>query len=90
MLTKLARFTKKIVTLAQKAVVGNAEPAIRRGEGSYANWVIVSIHGLKTYLDLPYRRLLDVLYEMPRIDRIIGLKPTELPDFQLSVCACRG
>ncbi|GCF14463.1 IS5/IS1182 family transposase [Haloarcula mannanilytica] len=41
----------------------------------------MSIHGLKTYLDLPYRQLLDVLYEMPRIDRILGLDPVELPDF---------
>jgi hypothetical protein len=65
--TKIARFTKKVTTLAQKAVVGNAKPALQRGDGSYADWVIVSIHGLKTYLDLPYRQLLDVLYEMPRI-----------------------
>lgn len=50
--------------LAQKAVVGNAKPALQRGDGGYADWVIVSIHGFKTYLDLPYRRLLDVLYEM--------------------------
>jgi len=84
--SKRARFTKKVVTLAQKAVVGNAKPAIQRGEDGYADWVIVSIHGLKTYLDLPYRRLLDVLYEMPRIDRIIGLEPTELPDFT-TVCS---
>ena len=86
MLTKLARFTRKDVTLAQKAVVGNAKSALRRGDGGYADWVIVSIHGLKTYLDLPYRRLLDVLYEMPRIDRILGLDPVELPDFT-TVCA---
>jgi len=83
--TKLARFTKKVVTLAQKAVVGNAKPALQRGDGGYADWVIVSIHGLETYLDLPYRRLLDVLYEMPRIDRILDLKPRELPDFT-TVC----
>jgi len=48
--------------------------------------VIVSIHGLKTYLDLPYRRLLDVLYEMPRIGQILGLEPGELLDFT-TVCA---
>jgi len=42
--------------------------------------VIVSIHGLKTYLDLPYRRLQDVLYDMPRIDRILDLEPFKLPD----------
>lgn len=86
MSSKLARFTKKVVRLAQKAVVGNAKPAIQRSEDGYADWVIVSIHGLKTYLNFPYRRLLDVLYEMPRIDRILGLEPPYLPDFT-TVCA---
>jgi hypothetical protein len=84
--SKLARFTKKVVTLAQKAVVGNAKPAVQRGDGGYTDWVIVSIHGLKTYFDLPYRRLLDVLYEMPRISQILGLETTQLPDFT-TVCA---
>jgi len=83
--TKIARFTKKVVTLAQKAVVGNAKPALQPGDGGYADWVIVSVHGLKTYLDLPYRRLLDVLFEMPRIGRILGIEPFELPDFT-TVC----
>ena len=84
--TKLARFTRKVVTLAQKVVVGNAKPALQRGDGGYADWVIVSIHGLKTYLDLPYRRLLDVLHEMPRIAQILDLEPSQLPDFT-TVCA---
>ena len=84
--SKLARFTKTVVTLAQKAVVGTANPALQRGNGGYADWVIVSIHGLKTYLDLPYRRLLDVLHEMPGIARILGLEVAQLPDFT-TVCA---
>jgi IS5 family transposase len=84
--SKLARFTNRVVSLAQKAVVGAAKPAVQRGNGGYADWVIVSIHGLKTYLDLPYRRLLDVLHEMPRIARILGLEVTQLPDFT-TVCA---
>lgn len=84
--TKLARFTKQVVTLAQKAIVGNAKPAVQRGNGGYADWVTVSIHGLKTYLDLPYRRLLDVFHEMPRIGRIPGLESAQLPDFT-TVCA---
>lgn len=86
MSSKLARFTRKVTTLAQKAVVGNAKPALRRGDGGYADWVIVSIHGLKTYLDLPYRRLLDVLHEMPRIAEILDLEVSQLPDFT-TVCA---
>ncbi|WP_252700984.1 IS5 family transposase [Natronosalvus vescus] len=84
--SKLARFTSRVVSLAQKAVVGTPKPAVQKGNGGYADWVIVSIHGLKTYLNLPYRRLLDVLYEMPRITRTLGLEPVELPDFT-TVCA---
>jgi len=84
--TKLARFTKQVVTLAQKAVVGTPKPAVQKGFGGYSDWVIVSIHGLKTYLDLPYRRLLDVLHEMPRIARILGLEVAQLLDFT-TVCA---
>jgi len=60
--SKLTRFTEQVVSLAQKAVVGNPKPALQRGDGGYTDWVIVSIHGLKTSHDLPYRRLLDVLY----------------------------
>jgi IS5 family transposase len=85
-LTNLARFTKRVVSLAKKAVVGNPRPAYEPGDSGYADWVIVAIHGLREYLDHPYRRLLDVLYEMPRIDRILGLQPDELPDFS-TVCA---
>jgi len=84
--TKLARFTNRVVSLVQKAVVGVPKPALQRGNGGYADWVIVSIHGLKTYLDLPYRRLLDVLHEMPRITRILDLEVPQLPDFT-TVCA---
>jgi len=65
--TKLARFTNKVVTLAQKAVVGTPKPAVQRGDGGYGDWVIISIHALKMYLDHPHRRLLNVLNEMPRI-----------------------
>ena len=84
--SKLARFTKTVVTLAQKAVVGTPDPAFQPGEKGFSDWVIISIHGLKTYLDHPYRRLLDVLQEMPRIDQILGLEPSELPDFT-TVCS---
>ena len=62
--TKLAQFTKNVVTLAQKSVAENTKPALQRGDGGYADWVIVSIHDLNTFVDLSYRRLLDVLFEI--------------------------
>ena len=86
MQTKIARFTKQVVSLAKKAVAGAPDPAYQPGDGGYADWVIVAIHGLREYLDHPYRRLMDVLYEMPRIVGIIGLEPAEIPDFS-TVCA---
>ena len=85
MLTKLARFTQKVVSVAQKAVVGMPAPAVRKGESGYADWVIISIHALREYMDQPYRRLMEILYEMPRITRILGLRPSTLPDFS-TVC----
>lgn len=84
--TKIARFTRQVVTVAQKAVVGSPAPAISKGERGYSDWVIVSIHALREYLNQPYRRLMELLYEMPRIVRILGLRPSELPHYS-TVCA---
>jgi IS5 family transposase len=84
--TDISRFTSRLVSLTKKAVVGEPDPAYQEGEGGYADWVMVAIHGLKEYLDLPYRRLLDVLAEMEGIVQKLELAVTELPDFS-TVCA---
>lgn len=52
--TNLARFTIRIGSLAEEAVVGVPKPAIQKGDGTYADWVIVAIHGLREYLDYPW------------------------------------
>jgi len=83
--TKLARFTRRVVSLAKKAVGGGSEPPVQKGEGGYADWVIVGLHGLREYLGHPYRRLLDVLCEMPGIVAKFDLAVDELPDFT-TVC----
>jgi IS5 family transposase len=83
--SKLARFTDRCVALSQKAVGNDPAPPIRKGEGGYADWVIIAIHGIREYLGLPYRRLLDVLSEMPGISNKLGLSVDELPDFT-TVC----
>ena len=64
MSSRLSHFTDRLVTLAKRAVSDEPSPAVKKGDGGYADWVIVAIHGLREYLDLPYRRLLDVLHEM--------------------------
>lgn len=86
---KLTCFTSCVAALAQKAVVDTPKPVVQKGFGGYGDWVIVSVHRLKTFLDLPYRRLLDVLCEMPRIARMLDLAPSRLPDFT-TVCADAG
>jgi|GEM_PF-4239625 len=62
--TQLARFTDRCVDLSQKAIVGEPDLPVQKG-GGYADWVIVALHCRREYLDHPYRRLLDVLPEMP-------------------------
>ena len=65
--SELSCFTSKVVSLAKKAVGGNDEPSVQKGEGGYTDWVIVGMHGLREYLGHPYRRLMGVLREMPGI-----------------------
>ena len=85
MQSKLSRFTSKVVSLAKKAVGDREEPPVQKGEGGYADWVLVGLHGLREYLGHPYRWLIDVLYEMPGIGSKFGLKVAEIPDFT-TVC----
>jgi hypothetical protein len=61
--TKLARFTDKVVSVPQKAVTGAPAPAVSKGESGYTDWVIVSIHDPQEYLNQPYLRLMEILYD---------------------------
>lgn len=79
--SELARFTSTCVSLAQKAVAGPPAPAVKRGDGGYADWVVIALHGLKEHLGHTYRQLLHVLSEMPRITRLLGLSTNTLPHF---------
>lgn len=84
--SRLSRFTDRLVTLAKRAVPGDPDPAVKTGDGGYADWVIVAIYSLREYLDHPYRRLLDVLHEMHGVIEKLGLDISELPDI-MTVCA---
>ena len=83
--TQLARFTSRCVDLSKNAVIGDPAPAVWKGGGSYADWLVVAIYCLREYLNQPYRRLLDILHEMPNIVATLGLSVDELPDFT-TVC----
>lgn len=71
--------------MSKEAVDNGDAPPLAEGNGGYADWVIVAIHGLREYLDHPYRRLPDVLAEMHGIVADLGLSVDELPDFT-TVC----
>lgn len=83
--SKLGRFTDHVISLAQKAVGGDSDPAFEGGEDGYGDWVIVAIHGLRECLDHTYRRLLDVLHEMHGIVARFDLAVADLPDLT-TVC----
>lgn len=85
-MSKLARFTGRVDSLAQKADVGDPGLAFVPGESGYADGVIVALHSLCKYLDRSYRRLINVLHEMPVIAGKFDLAVAELPDFT-PVCA---
>lgn len=85
MTTKLARFTRTCVALAKKATAGTPGPAVKIGDGGYADWVMIAVHGLKEHLGHSYRQLMDVLHEMPRIRGMLGLHRGELPHYS-TVC----
>jgi IS5 family transposase len=72
--------------LSQKAVGSPQNSPVKRGDGGFADWVIVGLHCLREYLDHTYRQLMDVLQEMPGVLDTFGLSTTNLPDFT-TVCA---
>jgi hypothetical protein len=83
--TTLARFTRTCVRLAKKASSDASAPAVKKGDGGYADWLFLAIHGLKEHLGHPYPQLMDVLAEMPGIVRRLGLSISDLPHFS-TVC----
>jgi IS5 family transposase len=84
--TKTSRFAKMVVSLSKKAVAGEPAPAYRPGKEGYADWVILAVQGFKEYLGHDYRKLMDVLREMPRVAESLDLTVETLPHFS-TVCA---
>ncbi len=84
--TKTSRFAEIIVSLAKKAVAGEPASAYRPGTDGYADWVILAVQGFKEYLNHDYRKLMDVLREMPRVTVSLDLKVETLPYFS-TTCA---
>ena len=79
-MSKISRFTNKVVQLAKNAVGERGEVAAPEGGGSFAEYAVVPLHCLRVYLEKSYREALDLLSEMPQVLGEIGLNAADLPD----------
>jgi IS5 family transposase len=77
--TQISRFTDRCVWLANRVADDADEPAAPEGGGGFADHAMISLHCLRIYLNKSYRMTIDLLKEMPRICREIGLEPADLP-----------
>jgi hypothetical protein len=73
------RFTEKLVSLAKSYSVDVDEPAAPEGGGRFAEWAMISLHGLRIFLEKSYVMTLDLLETMTQILDVIGLDADDLP-----------
>ncbi len=59
-MSKVSRFTGKVVTLAKSAVGGRGESAATLQGGGFADYAVVSLHCLRIHLEKSYREALDL------------------------------
>lgn len=76
----ITRFVETSVQLAKECIVGRPRPALRRGEGGFADWVMISILCLREREDETFRSVVDKLKVMGPIRAVLGLERPELPD----------
>jgi len=74
------RFTEEMVSLAKSYSDDADETAAPEGGGSFAEYAMISLHGLRIFLDETYEMIIDRLEVMPPILDVIGLEPDDLPD----------
>jgi IS5 family transposase len=73
------RFTEEMMSIAESYSDDADEPAAPEGGGSFADYAMISLHGLRIFLDETYKMIIDRLEVMPPILDIIGLEPDDLP-----------
>jgi len=74
------RFMSRCVSLAKETVVGRPAPAVRKGAGGYADWVVLATLCFKEQRGETYRSVVSVLQHMPRVCDILDLSRGQLPD----------
>ncbi|MDR5674685.1 IS5 family transposase [Halalkaliarchaeum sp. AArc-GB] len=77
--TQIFRFTERCVWIAKRVADDTDESAAPEGGGGFADYAMIPLHCLRIYLGTSYRMTIDILTEMPRITREIGLEPADLP-----------
>ena len=74
------RFAEEMVSLAKSYCDDPDETAAPEGGGSFAEYAVISLHGLRIFLNETYEMIIDRLEVVPPILEIIGLEPDNLPD----------
>jgi len=76
----ITRFVKTCTDLAKESVVGRPSPALARGEGGFANWVMLTILCVREREGETFRSVVDKLKIMEPIREVLGLNRLNLPD----------
>lgn len=76
----ILRFMETAVSIAKESIGGRAGKALRRGNGGYADWVMIAIHAYKEAEDESYRSVVDKLKVTPPIRDLIELSVDDLPN----------
>jgi IS5 family transposase len=75
------RFTEEMVSLAKSYSDDADEEPAPQGGGSFTEYAMISLHGLRIFLDETYKMTIDRLEVMPPILDVIGFEPHELPHY---------
>ncbi len=74
------RFAEEFVSLAESYSDDAGEPAAPEGGGRFAEYAMISLHGMRIFLGKSYEMSLDILATMTPILGGIGLEPADFPD----------
>ena len=80
MSAQITRFTRTCAQLAKETVGGRPSPALARGEGGFADWVMLTILCLREREEETFRSVVDKLKVMGPIRAVLNLELAELPD----------
>lgn len=80
MKAQITRFVETCTDLAKESVAGRPSPALARGEGGFADWVMLTILCVRERESETFRSVVDKLKVMGPIRKVLGLSRRNLPD----------